>query len=250
MAPSATTQRTLNVPGVGRAHYQKNFIRLAVCELRFPTLFEVEAETPPLSLSKALRKEYPTHERLKNVNVNLGGVAHSNAHGFRSKKGRWSVTLRAAALSLETSLYDSFEEFAERLGFVLKAAEDTIDTDFFTRVGLRYINVVPCAPETAGEWINPALVAALAAGTYGAISEYWQRVQGPTTMGGYTFSHGIQVQPGSVPREYLLDFDFFKEDVAVGETLPVVKKLHELEYSMFDWSLGPKAKEHLGPSTK
>jgi uncharacterized protein (TIGR04255 family) len=100
MEPSVS-QRMLSVPDAGSAHYQKNFIRLAVCELRFPTLFEVEAETPPLGLSKALRKEYPTHELLKNVAVNLGGIAHSNAHAFRSKKGRWSVTLRAAALSLE-----------------------------------------------------------------------------------------------------------------------------------------------------
>ena len=169
---------------------------------------------------------------------------------FASKKGRWSLTLRAAALSLETSRYDSFDEFSGRLAFVLRAAEGTIDSDFFRRVGLRYINIVPCELETAGEWINPALVAPLAAGTYGTVNEYWQRVQGPTPMGGYTFTHGVQVQPGSPPREYLLDFDFFKEDVAIEETLSVVKKLHELAFSMFHWSLGPKAKEYLGPSTK
>jgi uncharacterized protein (TIGR04255 family) len=250
MDPPATPPKLLSVPDVGSAHYKQNFIRMAVCELRFPTLFEVEAETPPLALSKAVRKEYPTHELLKNVNVNLGGVAHSNAHAFRSKKGRWSVTLRAAALSLETSRYDSFDEFAERLAFVLKAAEGTIDSDFFTRVGLRYINIVPCEPETVGEWINPGLVAPLAAGTYGTVNEYWQRIQGPTTVGGYTFTHGVQVQPGNPPREYLLDFDFFKEDVPVAEALSVVKKLHELEFSMFRWSIGPKAKELLGASTK
>jgi uncharacterized protein (TIGR04255 family) len=250
MEPPAKAQKLLSVPEAGSAHYAQNFIRLAVCELRFPTLFEVEAETPPLALSKALRKEYPTHELLKNVNVNLGGVAHSNAHAFRSKKARWSVTLRAAALSLETSRYDSFDEFAERLVFVLKAAEGTIDSDFFTRVGLRYINIVPCEPEAAAEWVNPALVGPLAAGTYGTVNEYWQRVQGPTAVGGYTFTHGVQVQPGSPPREYLLDLDFFKEDVPVAETLSVVKKLHELEFSMFRWSLGPKAKEFLGTSSK
>jgi len=250
MDSPATLPKVLSVPDVASAHYKQNLIRLAVCELRFPTLFEVEAETPPLALSKALRKEYPTHEHLKNVNVNLGGLAHSNAHAFRSKKGRWSVTLRAAALSLETSHYDSFEEFAERLAFVVKAGESTIDSDFFTRVGLRYINILPCQPDKAAEWINPVLVGALGVGVFGSVSEYWQRVQGPTEMGGYTFTHGVQVQPGTQPREYLLDFDFFKEDVAVADTLAVVKKLHELEFSMFHWSLGPKAKEHLGPSTK
>ncbi len=52
----ATPPKLLSVPDVGSAHYEQNFIRLAVCELRFPTLFEVEA--PPLALSKAVRKEW------------------------------------------------------------------------------------------------------------------------------------------------------------------------------------------------
>ncbi len=249
MEPPVMPQKLLSVPDAGRAHYGRNFIRLAVCELRFPTLFELEEERPPLAFAKAVRKEYPTHDLLANVNVNAGGLAHANAHSFRSKKGRWSVTLRAAALSLETSVYDSFDEFAERLGFVLKAAESTIDSEFFTRVGLRYINMVPCELETANEWVNPALVAPLAAGNYGAVNECWQRVQGLTLVGGYTFQHGVQVQAGGSPRDYLLDFDFFREDVPVVEALAVVKKLHELEFSMFLWSLGPKAKEYLGPST-
>jgi len=77
------------------------------------------------------------YDLLKNVNLNPGSLAQSNAHSFRSKKGKWTVTLRAAALSLETSSYDSFSEFEKRLGFLLKAAEGTIDSDFFTRVGLK-----------------------------------------------------------------------------------------------------------------
>jgi uncharacterized protein (TIGR04255 family) len=249
MDPTPKGLRFLDVPEAGAAHYARNFIRLAVCELRFPTLFEIESETPPLALAKALRREYPTHELLK-YSVSIGApVTPSNGHVFRSKKGRWTVTLRASALSVETSDYASFDELAQRMGFVLKAAEGTIDTDFFTRVGLRYINVLPCEPERAADWINPALVGPLAAGTYGSVHEYWQRVQGPTAVGGYTFHHGVQVVPGAPAREYLLDFDFFKEDVPVAETLDVVRKLHQLEFSMFRWSLGPKAEEFLGSST-
>jgi uncharacterized protein (TIGR04255 family) len=250
MNPPAPTQQPLRVPDAGRAHYARNFIRLAVCELRFPTLFELEGEHPPVAFARALRKEYPTHELLANVALNAGGLAHANAHAFRSRKGRWSVTLRAAAVSLETSLYESFDEFVTRLAFVVKAAESTIDSDFFTRVGLRYINALPCAPEVAGGWVNEALVGPLVVGTYGTVGEYWQRVQGPTRVGGYTFQHGVPIQAGEQAREYMLDFDFFKEDVAVVDALSVVKELHELEHAMFDWSLGPKAKEHLGPSTR
>ena len=46
----------LNVPASGPAHYERNFIRQAVCELRFPTLYELEAPKPPASFALALRK--------------------------------------------------------------------------------------------------------------------------------------------------------------------------------------------------
>jgi uncharacterized protein (TIGR04255 family) len=247
MDAPAPPAKPLNVPPAGAAHFSKNFIRLAVCELRFPTLFELEAERPPLGFAKAVRKEYPLYNPLKNVNLNP--LAQSNVHSFRSKKGRWTVTLRAAALSLETSNYDTFSEFEERLGFVLKAAEGTIDSDFFTRVGLRYINAMPFAPSEVKQWVNPALVSPLGEGTFGDVEEHWQRVRGPTTVGGYFFQHGLDTNPQAGRREYVLDFDFYREDVTIPETLSIVRQLHEQEYAMFAWSLGDKAKEHLGPST-
>jgi len=248
MDAPAPPAKPLNVPRADAARFSKNLIRLAVCELRFPTLFELEAERP-LEFNKAVRKEYPLHDLVKNVNVNPGSLAQSNAHSFRSKKGGWTVTLRAAALSLETSSYDSFAQFEKRLGFVLKAAEGTIDSDFFTRVGLRYINAVPFAPSEVKQWVNPALVSPLGEGTFGDVEEHWQRVRGPTTVGGYCFQHGLGTDPQAGRREYILDFDFYREDVTIPETLSIVRQLHDQEYAMFAWSLGDKAKEHLGPST-
>jgi len=48
----------LSVPDVSRVQYAHNFIRLAVCEFRFPTLLEFEQECP-LGFQKAMRKQYP-----------------------------------------------------------------------------------------------------------------------------------------------------------------------------------------------
>ncbi len=245
MTSEPPSPRPLNVPAAHTAHYAKNFIRQAVCELRFPTLFELESDRPPQAFSKALRKEYPSYELLNDVNLNLGGVAHANAHAFRSRRRRWSVILRASALSLETSRYDAFDNFAKRLAFVLEAAKATIDSDFFTRVGLRYINAFPFSSDEINQWVNPALVSPLGEGTFGDVDEHSQTVRGITTAGGYRFQHGL----ATGGKEYFLDFDFYREDVTVAETLNVVRTLHELEFSMFLWSLGPKARQDLGPST-
>jgi hypothetical protein len=50
-------------------------------------------------------------------------------------------------------------------------------------------------------------------------------------------------------HEYALDFDFSQEDVSFADALNVIADLHAQEYAMFIWSLGEKAKKHLGPST-
>ena len=63
-----------------------------------------------------------------------------------------------------------------------------------------------------------------------------------------SFRYAGRSRPARDAGSYVLDFDFFKEDVAVADTLDIVRQLHDLEFSMFRWTLGEKAIEHLGPS--
>jgi uncharacterized protein (TIGR04255 family) len=245
-----TSARPLAVPMVEPAHFKNNLIRQVVCELRFPTLYELEGPRPPSQFAHALRKEYPNQGTVNSVNLSAAGVAQTQGHSFQSKRNHWTVTLRAAAISLETTKYDSFAELYDRLAFLLKAAESVIDTDFFTRVGIRYINSVPFNINSITEWVNPLLVGALGSGIYGDAMEHSGRVVGSTATGGsYLLQHGLGINPNARAREYVLDFDFSQEDVPFSEALKVASELHEQEYAMFIWALGEKAKGYLGPST-
>jgi uncharacterized protein (TIGR04255 family) len=241
--------RTLDVPKAGQAHYERNLIATVVCELRFPTLFELDSDRPPAALAKALRKVFPSYERVENVNVGPAGLVHAKLHTFRSRKRTWSVSLGTSTVTLETSAYDSFSDFASRLRTVVDSAAEVIDSDFFTRVGLRYINHVPFGTERLDQWVNPALVAPLAEGVYGTVQEIGQRVVGSTTEGGYIFQHGVVPLNAPSDSKYYLDIDLFKEDVAISDVGAVVERLHGIEYSMFYWAIGDKARQYLGPST-
>lgn len=86
------------------------------------------------------------HSVLNAVQVGPASLANANAHQFSSKKSRWVVVLKSSAITLETAKYDSFDEFEVQLRTVIEAAKQTIDSDFFTRIGLRYINTLPCDP--------------------------------------------------------------------------------------------------------
>jgi uncharacterized protein (TIGR04255 family) len=229
--------RFLTVPPIGPAHYAKNFIRTAVCELRFPTIFEIEDPKPPASFWKTIRKDYPNHEII--TTTNLSTVTQAVSHRFRSKENSWVISLKTSSISLETTRYDAYEGFEHKLRKIIEASERIIDCDFFTRVGLRYINILPCDLFEVDGWVNKELIGPLAQGVYGDVVEYTQQIRGLTACGGYSFQHSLG------PDGYVLDFDFFSENIDVKDALTTARKLHDLEFSMFTWSLGDKARNFL-----
>ncbi len=249
MATEVTGQHAgLNFAEVQSVTYRRNIIQKAVCELKFPTLYGLEREKPPPALATALRKLYPEHSTLDGVNVGPAGVAANFAYVFAEKKRGTQVVFRPSALSLETTKYQTFEDFINRLLVVVELAKGVIDADFFTRVGLRYINALPFDQPTVNNWVNPQLVGALASGMFGTPEEYGGRIAGRTEYGGFGFTHGLGQNTGSGKLEYLLDFDLWKEDVQLSEVREVVMRLHDQERRMFQWSLGQAALEYMGPA--
>lgn len=233
--------RPLNIPHAESVRYERNFITQAVCEFRFPTLLELE-EKKPVKLQANLRKEYPEYISKMTVTV-APGAPPDVFYAFASANRKWLVSLKAHSASLETTSYTEFSDFYSRLERLLSAALPVIDTDFFTRVGLRYVNTLPIgSADNFAAWVNPDLMVPLVKGVYGSITQASGEVRGFTSVGQYSFRHGIS----EGKQEYTLDFDFFKEGVPVKDALGLVREFNALNYSFFHYCLGPKALEYLG----
>lgn len=238
----------LDIPEITPVQYERNYIKTAVCEFRFPIMLEWEDKPPP-AIFKKLRKEYPFYNKVKAVDVipsqKLEGI---NFYNFQSKNKRWTVSIKPESISLETSLYKNFEHFYEKLEKIKIIIEDKIETDFFTRIGLRYINIIPFKTEDFKELLNPDLVKPLYKEVFGTVSQYTQLVQGHIKEGMYNFRHGIK--PSDVlDGEYFLDFDYFKDGVEIKEALDLIKKFHNYNFKFFHWSLGKKGLDGLGKAT-
>jgi uncharacterized protein (TIGR04255 family) len=245
-----TSTTHLTLPPVAPARYAKNFLRQVVCEFRFPTLFELEATRPPPSFAKALRRDYPVYQANDDLSVSMNGVDKAHVHTFTSLKPGWTVTLRAASITIETTKYDCFEDFKTRLTLLIKSAADVIDSEYFTRIGLRYINVIPCGSDRISEWLNPQLVGVNSSDIFGGAVEFSGRIAGPAKVGGYLLNHGLGGEPSSRRNEYVVDMDFFANDIAVDEALATVDTLHMQEFELFSWTLGTKAHEYLESSSR
>lgn len=237
--------RPLNVPDREPVEFARNFIRTAVCELRFPTLMEIEGKALT-RLQRDLRKSLPNYEKQRVVGVDATAGETGEAevrHVFSSRKKDFVFTFRTWAIGIEATKYTRFEDFFRLVADVLDVAVPVIDSDFFTRVGLRYLNLIPIEDGDFSGWMNPELVGPLERGVFGTVSRYLQEIRGRAKGGSYTFKHGFVQQDQAA---YLLDYDFFAEDVEIPETADILRAFRREAFSFFMWSIGPKVLDRLG----
>lgn len=238
--------------------YKRNFLKQAVCELRFPTLMELGEARPPAALVTALRKDYPHLELANEVMIGIGGgvPGGNNAHIFRSSKLTWTVSLKQSSLSIETKAYTEYAQLKERVLKVVAAAVKIIDSDFFTRIGLRYINVIdPDDADPTDGWINPQIVQPLLSQKFTGIQEYAGRIQLNSDDGGCLLQHGIRLRQSrrdgnTQYPEYLLDIDAYRNDVVLADAESALDVMHSQAFDVFDWCLADKAREYLSSKEK
>lgn len=245
--------KPLNVPPVVSVRYKTNYINTAVCELRFPTLLELESALP-IKLQMALRKRYPFYSAGQEVSLNLGSAPSSGKrYIFESKKRDWTITLKPSSLSLETNKYTDFNDFYEHMTSMLEAVGSFLDTDFFTRVGLRYINNIPLPSNNMnrkdiGKLINPVLVEPLIGDELGTLTMFHCEVGGHLDNGKYTFRHGFAptITQDNDSLSYTLDYDYFKEGVEYADVFTIIKQFNSQNFNLFMWSLGEESIKALG----
>lgn len=240
----------VNAPSDNLDRYKRNYLRQAVCEFRFPTLMEIGETRPPAAFVTALRKEYPTLELANELTLGIGGGSNGSNHShiFRSSKLTWTVSLKQSSVAIETTAYTNYAQLRDKVLRVVDAAAKVIDSDFFTRIGLRYINVVDTGEDPAEGWINPQLVGPILSGCFSGINEYAGRLQLAAEDGGCLLQHGLRrkEQNGdlAIPK-YTVDIDSFRHDVAIGDAGAALDAMHSQAFDMFDWAIGPKAREQL-----
>ena len=242
--------RRLEIPILESQRHIKNYIRVAVCEVRFPVVLEIEERCPP-RFQKALRKKYPGFGKGQGFNITDSGASLGGAsYTMQSRDSAWTVTIAPNRLSLETNAYSVFEDFEVRLKELIEEAMPDLDTDFFTRIGLRYVNAVPLPTnerEALIQWINPILASPLSSNAFGTISAFTCEIRGKSMAGNYTFRYGLP--EGGIVKdkgpEFMLDFDHFEENVEAVELINLTREFRKINYSFFRWALGPAAEANL-----
>lgn len=130
-----------------RCIYRRNPLADVICQLRFPEILKIPAETP-MAFQEAVRGDFPKYARRQETPRPLLAPGEPGLqkgepvihHQFSSADGLWRVDLTSKFISLSCARYTRWEEFARRLDGPLVALIRNYHPAYFERVGLRYVN--------------------------------------------------------------------------------------------------------------
>jgi len=141
---------------VERVIYNKNPLDNVICQLRFPPILTIDSEIPA-SFQNAIRDEFPAYKETlefqqeisSGLQLNgqseivnpLSNIILNKNHSFESEDGVWKINLTRTFLSISTSKYTRWEEFKGMFQKPLLALKQFYNPPFFTRLGLRYVNI-------------------------------------------------------------------------------------------------------------
>jgi uncharacterized protein (TIGR04255 family) len=239
-------------------------IELAVVQVQYPTIMSIPTNEALLAaFQERVRDLYPFlsvgPQGIFTVSSqNVEQQPTTRVFQFMDINQRWTVTLSADSIALETRNYTTFSEFSNRLLKILAAANEVYSLRDKQRLGLRYINEIRHKDTEATEassalWntiIRPEVLGILSTEVGDSVDQSVQELSLTIRNGKLTMRHGAFPQGTSVaplPNQsvlddpfYLLDFDAFDDrpsNLDVRSLSETLRDYNRSIFSLFRWSL-------------
>ena len=258
----------MSFPESERVIYKRNPLETVICQLRYPHILKIEAELPA-GFQDRIRADYPifreqnpgqdlvlSGELLKLVEQRLASLGAVRTYEFASEDGFWSVTLNKAAVALTCGKYVRWEDFRARFGKILNAIESEYQPAFYSRIGLRYTNVIKRSALGLEQVPWSKLLQSHVAGelTTQQAQEIVQSVhqvlwrlddQNSTQV---KMQYGLTTKEGGDEPIYFIDNDFFTEQKCeAAATLARLDEFHVSAGWLFRWCITKDLHEALQP---
>lgn len=145
-------------PEVERVIYQKNPLKQVIAQLRFPPILRIEADVPA-DFQDRVRSDFPRfNQKIESPTVevppelaerfpqelllSMASAMKRTNYEFVSRDGSWKLNLTRNFLALTCSEYTRWEDFEAKIQGPLEAFVHIYSPDSYSRIGLRYIDVI------------------------------------------------------------------------------------------------------------
>jgi uncharacterized protein (TIGR04255 family) len=257
----------MTFPESPRIVYAADTLVEVACQLNFPPVLAIGTETP-VALQERVRAVYPLYETVQP----FGGAppqlaalierlpnapTQSLQHRFSTADERSSITLGPQLLAITTSNYDEWPVFLQSIEAARAAVEDIYGPAFYTRVGLRYQDVIdPKAIGLDATWAD--LLSPTILGFFGAAEPEIRdavRESGANVrlqLDGATdamvhINHGLAQKDDNQDRVYLIDADYFTDHRReAGEINELLGYFNTEAGRLFRWAITDTLRDALG----
>lgn len=249
----------LALPDQPRRFYVTNPLRLVVCQVRFPVMHRFDEPGSLARFQDVLAERYPRSalEQQFAVTVGPGGAATAPATQYWRFQGSdegWSVAIARDFVSLETTNYQTFEDFRSRLEEVL-AATLAMGVTRREQLGLRYVDEIrhPEARRPA-DWrtyVNEQLLGMVGGEELGEdVIQAVQEIRLREDDGILVIRHGyLGVEATNNDPFYLLDVDYFDQrplPLDAEQVLQQIDAYHLTTHNVWETSITDALRDHLG----
>jgi len=144
-------------PEAPRVLYNPNPLTKVICQFRFPPILRIDADIPAL-FQDAVRTRFPSFREKAEFKLELPPNIESQVptevlrqmvrstttknYEFISEDELWTINLTRTFVALTTESYERWEQFKEELQIPFNALVDVYSPDHFSRIGLRYTDVI------------------------------------------------------------------------------------------------------------
>ncbi len=254
-------------PDSPRVLYENSPLIEVACELRFPTILDIKA-SDPAGFQETVRSSYPLYSREDEsgfpkevadilAKLPIAKATEDLGHKFLTDDSSRYIALRPESLVVDETSYTQWEEFREQIRLAMSALEETYHPSFYSRVGLRYIDLIDKAEIGLADVPWESLVSPSVIGMLGA-KEVSGRVRGIRSVvlislddvvpgGAMRVQHGlVKSEDGRVA--YRIDADFFTEErSATEDVFGALDRFNGLAGNLFRWIITPELKKALEP---
>jgi uncharacterized protein (TIGR04255 family) len=146
-------------PEVTRVIFRKNPLDRVICQLKFPPILRIDAEIPA-QFQEKVRRHFPNFTEISEWNILVpkdlkGSIpippeqirqaiksAGVKNYEFSSEDEHWKINLTRTFVALTCMKYERWERFKDKLQIPLEALIQVYSPDYFSRVGLRYVDII------------------------------------------------------------------------------------------------------------
>ena len=241
-------------PESERVVFRRNTLAEVICQLRFPPILEIAAKDPA-AFQEQIRAEYPLYQRnqgpelpeqFQKIFPNVPGVLEGAAvtHKFTSEDEQTTISLARDFVAVSQTTYAQWERFRAEIERALTAMREVYQPAFYTRIGLRYVNVVnreELGLDADEPW--PNLLSPVVTGPFGdeTLADYISAASGEASIrvkdvegGAVTLRYGLGEHDDA--EGFIIDQDFYTtERSEENDILGVLNHFNRKIGNLFRW---------------